>query len=75
MVKQYNVLSILAFIFTFLFYPVGLILGIIALSEIKKTKERGRGLALTPIIIGFILLTLIIIGVIWIIINNIIQSG
>lgn len=65
MVEKYNVLSILAFIFTFVFYPVGLILGIIALSQIKKTKERGRGLALTSVIIGFILLALIIIVIVW----------
>ena len=37
MTEKYNTLSILAIIFTFVFYPAGLILGIIALSQIKKT--------------------------------------
>jgi len=71
MVKKYNTLSILAIIFTFVFYPVGLILGIIALSQIKKTKEKGRGLALTPIVIGFILLALIVIVIILAVIRSI----
>jgi len=71
MVKQYNTLSILAIIFTFVFYPVGLVLGIIALSQIKKTHEKGRGLALTPIVIGFIFLALIAIGIGWVVIRNI----
>lgn len=33
---------------------VGLILGIVALVQIKQTKERGRGLAIAAIAIGFI---------------------
>ena len=71
MVKKYNTLCILAIIFSFVFYPVGLILGIIALSQIKKTKEKGRGLALTPIVIGFILLALIVIVIILAVIRSI----
>ncbi|HLC78590.1 MAG TPA: DUF4190 domain-containing protein [Candidatus Nanoarchaeia archaeon] len=70
MVEKYNTLSILAIIFTFAFYPIGLILGIIALSQIKKTQERGRGLALVPIVIGFILLALIVIGIVWVVIRG-----
>ncbi len=32
----------------------GLILGIIALVQIKQTKEKGKGLAIAAIIIGFV---------------------
>jgi len=33
---------------------VGMIFGIVALNQIKYTKERGKGLAITAIIIGFV---------------------
>lgn len=33
---------------------VGFILGIIALTQIKHTQQKGRGLAIAAIIIGFI---------------------
>ncbi|MBI2045447.1 DUF4190 domain-containing protein [Candidatus Pacearchaeota archaeon] len=59
--KKYNTLSIVAFIFIFLFPLVGLIMGIMALSQIKKTGERGRWMALTSVIAPVIL---IIIGLV-----------
>lgn len=58
--EKYNTLAIVAFIFMFVFSPVGLILGIIALSQIKKTREKGRWMALTSIIIP---IAIIIIGI------------
>jgi len=33
---------------------VGFIMGIVALTQIKHTKERGKGFAISAIIIGFI---------------------
>ena len=53
---EYNKLSISAIIFAIFFAPVGLILGIIALSQIKKTNEKGRGLAIVSIVWGAIIL-------------------
>lgn len=46
---------------------VGVILGIVALNQIKKTGEEGRGLALAGIIVGAIgfVLTFIWIAVIF----------
>lgn len=74
----YNVLSILGFIFAFLFPPVGFILGIIALSQIKKTNEKGKGLAIAAIVFGaifFLLLILIVfVGIAWIGIRNVVQN-
>lgn len=51
-----NSLAIIALIFTFLFAPAGLILGIIALKDINKHKEKGKGLAIAAIVISIIIL-------------------
>lgn len=60
--KSYNSKAVVGFILALVafFFPVGLaglvgfILGLIALSEIKHTKEKGKGLAIAAIIIGFV---------------------
>ena len=64
--EKWNVLSIVAFVIVFLgFSLISIILGFIGLNQIKKTGERGRGLALWAIVLGFVS---IIIGIIfWII--------
>jgi len=54
--KGYNVFAILAIIFAFVFFPLGLIFGIISLVQIKKTGEEGKGLAIASIVIGGIFL-------------------
>ncbi|MGO4593738.1 DUF4190 domain-containing protein [Leifsonia sp. 2TAF2] len=54
----WNTMSIVAFVATFFISIVGIILGFIALSQIKRTGEQGRGLALAAIIIGFVALAL-----------------
>ncbi|QNE34163.1 DUF4190 domain-containing protein [Leifsonia shinshuensis] len=50
----YNTMSIVAFILAFFVSVVGIILGFVALSQIKRTGEQGRGLALAAVIIGFV---------------------
>jgi len=64
--EKWNVLSIVAFVIVFLgFSLISIILGFIGLNQIKKTGERGRGLAIWAIVLGFVS---IIIGIIfWII--------
>ena len=46
-------MAIVAFIVTFFINIVGIILGFVALNQIKRTGEKGHGLALAAIIIGF----------------------
>jgi len=46
------------FILAFFVNLVGVILGFVALSQIKRTGEQGRGLAIAAIVIGFISLVL-----------------
>lgn len=49
-----NTLAILSLILAFLFFPIGFILGIVALSKVKKSGEGGRGFAIAAIITSII---------------------
>ncbi len=69
--KKYNTLAILAIIFAFLFPLAGIILGIIALNQIKKTGEKGKGLAIAAIILPIVMI--ILVGIVWAIINSIMR--
>lgn len=53
-----NILAILGFVGVFIWSLVGIVLGHIALSQIKKTGESGHGLALAAVIIGYARLAL-----------------
>ena len=60
--EKWNVLSIVGFILSLLgFNVIAIVIGFIGLSQVKKTGERGRGLAIAAIIIGFVS---IVIGII-----------
>jgi len=60
--EKWNVLSIVAFVLSLVgFNIIAIVLGFIGLSQVKKTGERGRGLALAAVIIGFVS---IVIGII-----------
>ncbi|MEV8213359.1 DUF4190 domain-containing protein [Leifsonia sp. NPDC077715] len=48
-----NTLAIVAFVCSFVVALAGIICGHIALSQIKRTGEGGRGLALAAVIIGY----------------------
>lgn len=63
--EKWNVLSIVGFVLSILgFNVVAIVLGFIGLSQVKKTGERGRGLAIAAIIIGFVSIVLIIIAIV-----------
>lgn len=59
-----NTLAIVALILGFVAAPAGIVVGFIALSQIKKTGEAGHGLAIGGIIVGIVLtlLWLLIVG-------------
>ena len=70
-VTKTNILSIVGLILSILVFPVGLILCIIALVQIKKTGEKGKGFAIfgivwaslaTLFVAGFVFLLEVIIG-------------
>lgn len=50
----FNTLAIVSFISTWFLSLVGIITGHIALAQIRKSGERGRGLALAGTIIGYV---------------------
>ncbi len=58
--ERYNVLAILSFVFTFIISIVGFIMAIIALVQIKKTGEKGKGFAIAAIVINCILIGVIL---------------
>lgn len=76
--NEYNNLAIIGFILAFILPPVGFILGIIALSQIKQTNEKGRGLSIAAIVLGAIFflfwLMMIFVGLSWIFIRNIVYE-
>ncbi len=49
-----NVLAIVALVAAFFVPIVGIICGHIALGQIKKTGENGRGLALAGTVLGYV---------------------
>jgi peptidyl-prolyl cis-trans isomerase B (cyclophilin B) len=63
--ERWNVLAIVGFVLAFFISLGAVICGHIALSQIKRTGERGRGLALAAVILGYIGLLL---GLIWIVV-------
>jgi uncharacterized membrane protein len=65
--QKTNLLAILSLVGAFVFSLAGLVLGIIALKQIKQTGEQGRGLALAGIIISSISIVISVISLIVII--------
>ncbi|MCU1592042.1 MAG: hypothetical protein JWP11_3298 [Frankiales bacterium] len=59
-----NGLAIGALVCAFLCWPVGIVLGFVARSQIKRTGQSGDGMALAAIIIGFVVLAIVVIAVI-----------
>ena len=56
--QKTNTMAILGLVFAFLFQPLGIIFSAIGLSQIKKTRENGRGLALAGLILSIVFLIL-----------------
>lgn len=59
-----NVVSIFALVLGFVVPIGGIIAGAIGLSQVKRTGEKGRGLAIAGIIVGSVMTLLGIIGVV-----------
>jgi uncharacterized protein YacL len=51
---KYNVLAIVSLVSAFFVSLVAIITGHIALSQIKRTGEQGRGLAIAGLVLGYI---------------------
>jgi hypothetical protein len=66
-----NTMAILALVLAFVFAPAGLILGIVARRQIKRTGEEGNGLALAGIIVGGIFTALAVLFIVLIIVAGV----
>ncbi|MFC9919670.1 DUF4190 domain-containing protein [Agromyces binzhouensis] len=55
---RWNVFAIIAFVTVWFTIILGLVFGHLALSQIKTTGEKGRGLALAAVIIGWVAVAL-----------------
>ncbi|CCG01933.1 DUF4190 domain-containing protein [Blastococcus saxobsidens] len=63
-----NTMAILALVMAFVFAPAGLVLGIVARKQIRRTGEEGSGLALAGIIIGGLVTAFfVLVIVLWIV--------
>ncbi|MCT7659636.1 peptidylprolyl isomerase [Mycobacterium deserti] len=62
--KPTNALAIAALVCAFVIAPLGILFGHISLSQIKKTGEEGRGLAIAGLIVGYVLTALTILVVV-----------
>lgn len=66
--EKWNVMCIVGFVLAFVLPPVGLVLSIVALVQINKSREKSKGLSVAGIVIGAIntvLLILIIMFIGW----------
>jgi len=61
---KYNVLAIVSLVSAFFVSLAAIITGHIALSQIKKTGEKGRGLAIAGLVLGYLGIVAGIIGAI-----------
>jgi len=59
-----NALAIVSLVCAFLFAPLGIIFGHISLSQIRKTGEEGRGLAIAGLAIGYLITVFTVVAVV-----------
>jgi hypothetical protein len=57
-----NTLAILSLVFAFVFAPAAIVLGAVARKQIRRTGERGSGLATSGFVLGIVFT---VISVIW----------
>jgi peptidyl-prolyl cis-trans isomerase B (cyclophilin B) len=52
--RQTNAMAIAALVSAFVIAPLGIVFGHIALSQIRRSDEDGRGLAIAGLVIGYV---------------------
>lgn len=61
---QTNGMAIASLICAFVFAPLGIVFGHVSLSQIKKTGEEGRGLAIAGLVISYLVTVMTVVAVI-----------
>ena len=62
--SRFNTMSVVGFILAFIVNIAGLIVSIVALVQIRRTAERGRGLAIAGIIISGLSIAIVLIAIV-----------
>lgn len=71
-----NSMAIAALVSSLLLAPLGIVFGHIALSQINRTGEDGRGLAIAGLVIGYILTGMLVLWIAFIVfLGALITSG
>jgi peptidyl-prolyl cis-trans isomerase B (cyclophilin B) len=63
-----NTMAILSLVSAFLFPPLGIVFGHISLSQLKRTNEEGKGLAIAGLAIGYVVTILSLIAIVVIVV-------
>lgn len=64
--QKTNTMAILGLIFAFVFSPLGILFSAMGLSQIKKRREGGRGLALAGLILSIVFTLLAVVAVVFV---------
>lgn len=68
---EVNTLATLSVLFAILFAPVGAVLGHIALSQVKRTGQRGRERALIGVTLSYLVMVLAVVALIlWLVLGG-----
>jgi peptidyl-prolyl cis-trans isomerase B (cyclophilin B) len=63
--RQTNSMAIVALVGALVFAPLGIVFGHIALSQIRRSDEDGKGLAIAGVAIGYILTGLFLLVIVF----------
>lgn len=61
---QTNSMAIASLVCSFLFFPLGIVFGHVSLSQIKRSGEGGRGLAIAGLVISYVITVMTIVAVV-----------
>jgi Domain of unknown function (DUF4190) len=62
---EYNTFAVLSPIFAVVVPPAGVVLGHLALPQIRRTGERGRRAAIAGLVIGYLMCVVLLAALIW----------
>ncbi len=67
--RPMNAMAIAALVSAFVLAPLGIVFGHIALSQIRRTDEDGKGLAIAGLVVGYVVTGLFVLGLLfWLIV-------
>jgi Domain of unknown function (DUF4190) len=73
---EVNTLATLSIVFAFVFAPVGVVLGHVALAQIARRGERGRDRALIGLTLSYVFILFAIVAlIVWLIVGGALKSS